>query len=97
VFRLLARREVSPRTKHSSKRFWREASNSQVDLFGSRCEAMQDARGGLISWYGLGSSLFFYYVQAHTHARTHRLGMHTHTHFMVGKELFFCLVTFFFL
>ncbi|KAE8076170.1 hypothetical protein FH972_014835 [Carpinus fangiana] len=50
VFRLLARREVSPRTKHSSKRFWREASNSQVDLFGSRCEAMQDARGGLISW-----------------------------------------------
>ncbi|KAG2721919.1 hypothetical protein I3760_02G104200 [Carya illinoinensis] len=49
VFRLLARREVSPRTKHSSKRLWGEASKPGLDSFGSR-SAVQDARRGLVSW-----------------------------------------------
>ncbi|KAG6726887.1 hypothetical protein I3843_02G089200 [Carya illinoinensis] len=49
VFRLLARREVSPRTKHSSKRLWGEASKPRLDSFGSR-SAVQDARRGLVSW-----------------------------------------------
>ncbi|KAG6664594.1 uncharacterized protein LOC122300616 isoform X4 [Carya illinoinensis] len=48
VFRLLARREVSPRTKHSSKRLW-GASKPGLDSFGSR-SAVQDARRGLVSW-----------------------------------------------
>ncbi|KAF5752440.1 hypothetical protein HS088_TW01G00349 [Tripterygium wilfordii] len=50
VFRLLAQREVVPRTKHSSKRQWREASKEHLDSFGPRSEAIRDARRGLISW-----------------------------------------------
>lgn len=52
VFRLLARREISPRTKNSSKRLWGEASTSKwnFDSFGPRIEAARDARNGLISW-----------------------------------------------
>ncbi|XP_077229920.1 uncharacterized protein LOC143862725 [Tasmannia lanceolata] len=49
VFRLLARREISPRARHSSKRLWREASKCSVDCTGSKYEAT-DARHGLISW-----------------------------------------------
>ncbi|PQQ00851.1 hypothetical protein Pyn_39730 [Prunus yedoensis var. nudiflora] len=50
VLRLLARREVSPRTKNSSKKLWGEASKSHSDSIGSRCEAARDARHGLVSW-----------------------------------------------
>ncbi|KAK9287832.1 hypothetical protein L1049_016274 [Liquidambar formosana] len=50
VFRLLARREVCPRTKHSSKRLWGKASKLHLDSFGPRCEAVRDARHGLVSW-----------------------------------------------
>ncbi|XP_077250880.1 uncharacterized protein LOC143890184 isoform X3 [Tasmannia lanceolata] len=49
VFRLLALREISPRTKRSSKRLWGEASKWSVDCIGPKCEAT-DARHGLISW-----------------------------------------------
>lgn len=62
VFRLLARREVCPRTKNSSKRLWGEASKSHFDSVGSRCEAVLDARRGLVSWYCLGSLLFSCYI-----------------------------------
>ncbi|KAL6292342.1 hypothetical protein ACE6H2_000484 [Prunus campanulata] len=50
VLRLLARREVSPQTKNSSKKLWGEASKSHSDSIGSRCEAARDARHGLVSW-----------------------------------------------
>ncbi|KAK1592431.1 hypothetical protein Q3G72_024848 [Acer saccharum] len=50
VFRLLVGREVSPRTKHSSKILWGEASKQHVDSFGLRFEAERDPRRGLISW-----------------------------------------------
>lgn len=51
VFRLLAQREVSPRTKRSSKRLWVDASKSHIDSFGPRREeAVRDAKHGLISW-----------------------------------------------
>lgn len=50
VFRLLAWREVSPRAKRSSKRLWGEVSNRHLNALGPRCEAVKDARHGLISW-----------------------------------------------
>ncbi|KAK4856464.1 hypothetical protein QYF36_017793 [Acer negundo] len=50
VFRLLVGREVSPRTKHSSKILWGEASKQHVDSFGLRFEAERDPMRGLISW-----------------------------------------------
>ncbi|XP_024193353.1 uncharacterized protein LOC112197055 isoform X2 [Rosa chinensis] len=50
VFSLLARREVSPQTKHSAKKLWGKASKSQSDNIGPRCEAARDARNGLVSW-----------------------------------------------
>ncbi|XP_071940683.1 uncharacterized protein [Coffea arabica] len=50
VFRLLARREIAPRMKHSSKKFWGEASARHVDACGTKSDAEIDARRGLISW-----------------------------------------------
>ncbi|KAA8548904.1 hypothetical protein F0562_000588 [Nyssa sinensis] len=50
VFRLLVRREISPRTKRSSKKLWGEKSKCHVDSSGLRCEAVRDARHGLFSW-----------------------------------------------
>lgn len=49
VFRLLAWREISPRTKHLSKKLWRETSKCSVDCIVRKIEAT-DARHGLISW-----------------------------------------------
>ncbi|RWR97276.1 WD40 repeat [Cinnamomum micranthum f. kanehirae] len=49
VFRLLAWREISPRTKHLSKRLWGETSKCSVDNIVRNIEAT-DARHGLISW-----------------------------------------------
>lgn len=72
VFPLLAQRELLPRTTHSSKKLWRESSKWQLDPFGSR-RAVQDARQGLVSWYGLRSFLFFSYIHAHAHAHIHTL------------------------
>ncbi|KAK6929678.1 WD40 repeat [Dillenia turbinata] len=50
VYQLLARREVSPRTKHSAKKLWGESAKWHVDLSGLKAEASKDARNGLISW-----------------------------------------------
>ncbi|XVF28484.1 hypothetical protein REPUB_Repub15cG0033300 [Reevesia pubescens] len=50
VFQLLARREVSPRTKRSSRKLWGEESKSRLDSFGSTCQAARDARRDLLSW-----------------------------------------------
>ncbi|XP_050375456.1 uncharacterized protein LOC126792968 [Argentina anserina] len=50
VFSLLARREVSPQTKHLAKKLWVKASKSRSDGVGVRCEAARDARNGLVSW-----------------------------------------------
>ncbi|KAL5542459.1 hypothetical protein UlMin_010169 [Ulmus minor] len=50
VFQLLARREVSPRTKHLSKRLWGETSKCHLDSTGPRHETARDARHGLVSW-----------------------------------------------
>ncbi|GMP77658.1 hypothetical protein CsSME_00033856 [Camellia sinensis var. sinensis] len=50
VFQLLARREVSTRAKHSSKKLWGDTSKRHVDSFGLKCEAARDARLGLVSW-----------------------------------------------
>ncbi|KAL6191927.1 hypothetical protein ACLB2K_038316 [Fragaria x ananassa] len=50
VFSLLVRREVSPQTKHSTKKLWGKASKSRSDSIGARCEAARDARNGLVSW-----------------------------------------------
>ncbi|KAK6914193.1 hypothetical protein RJ641_021514, partial [Dillenia turbinata] len=50
VYQLLARREVSPRTKHSAKKLWGESSKWHVDSSGLKTEAFKDARNGLISW-----------------------------------------------
>ncbi|KAK3001667.1 hypothetical protein RJ639_022513, partial [Escallonia herrerae] len=49
VFQLLARREVSPRTKGSSRKLWRGTSKCHVN-FGLRCEVARDARRSLFSW-----------------------------------------------
>ncbi|XP_007035330.2 PREDICTED: uncharacterized protein LOC18603358 isoform X1 [Theobroma cacao] len=50
VFQLLARREVSPRTKRSSRKLWGEEPKSRHDSFGSTCQAARDARRDLLSW-----------------------------------------------
>ncbi|KAK9281444.1 hypothetical protein L1049_004346 [Liquidambar formosana] len=51
VFLLLARREISPKTKHLPKRLWGEASEGNADsLFGPMSGAARDPRHGLISW-----------------------------------------------
>ncbi|KAL1808600.1 hypothetical protein ACET3Z_025590 [Daucus carota] len=50
VFRLLARREISPRTKDSSRNLWREDSKSNVNSAVLRGEAARDVRRSLISW-----------------------------------------------
>ncbi|XP_022721828.1 uncharacterized protein LOC111279181 isoform X3 [Durio zibethinus] len=50
VFQLLARREVSPRTKRSSRKLWGEESRSRLDSFGPMCQAARDARRDLLSW-----------------------------------------------
>lgn len=50
VFKLLARREVSPRSKHSLKKFWGEASECQLCPFRQSYEAVRDVRRSLISW-----------------------------------------------
>ncbi|KAK3009904.1 hypothetical protein RJ639_010974, partial [Escallonia herrerae] len=49
VFQLLARREVSPRTKCSSRKLWRGTSKCHVN-FGLRCDVARDARRSLFSW-----------------------------------------------
>ncbi|KAJ4950455.1 hypothetical protein NE237_027287 [Protea cynaroides] len=49
VCRLLAWREISPRTKHLSRRLWGEASRCSTDSSGPKCE-VTDAKLGLISW-----------------------------------------------
>ncbi|KAM2657535.1 hypothetical protein EV1_012885 [Malus domestica] len=50
VLRLLAQREVSPQTKHWSKKLWGEPSKSNSDSVGPKFEAARDARHSLISW-----------------------------------------------
>ncbi|KAI6693775.1 hypothetical protein NL676_021485 [Syzygium grande] len=50
VFKLLARREVSPQSKHSLKKFWGEASECQLYPFQQSREAVRDVRRSLISW-----------------------------------------------
>ncbi|KAL3812398.1 hypothetical protein ACJIZ3_013666 [Penstemon smallii] len=47
ISRLLARREVSPRTKRSPKRFWVKGC---IDASGIRSESTKDARQELLSW-----------------------------------------------
>ncbi|KAL3828318.1 hypothetical protein ACJIZ3_017120 [Penstemon smallii] len=50
VSRLLARREVSPRTKRAPKRFWNKASSHCIDSSGIKSESTKDARQELLSW-----------------------------------------------
>lgn len=50
VFSLLARREVAPRTKRSTKRLWGESSEGGFDDVCRIFEAGRDARRSLISW-----------------------------------------------
>ncbi|KAL8121996.1 hypothetical protein AgCh_018650 [Apium graveolens] len=50
VFRLLARREISPQTKDSSRNLWREDSKSNVNSPLLRGEAARDVKRILISW-----------------------------------------------
>ncbi|XWS39104.1 hypothetical protein CRYUN_Cryun18bG0021600 [Craigia yunnanensis] len=50
VFQLLAQREVSPRTKRSSRKLWGEVSKCCLDSFGPMCQAARDARRDLLSW-----------------------------------------------
>lgn len=50
VFQLLTRREVSPRTKRASRKFWGENTKCTLDSYGLKCEVASDARRGLISW-----------------------------------------------
>ncbi|CAN4091006.1 unnamed protein product [Withania somnifera] len=50
VFQLLARREVSPRTKCSSKKFWGEKSKCCVHSHELKSQVARDPRRGLISW-----------------------------------------------
>lgn len=54
VFNLLARREISPRTKHIPKRNWGEASRRKAgSSSGSQSETARDSKRGLLSWYSL--------------------------------------------
>ncbi|CAI9776056.1 unnamed protein product [Fraxinus pennsylvanica] len=50
VFHLLARREVSPRTKRCPKRYWGEASSRGSNSSGLKRESAIDAREELLSW-----------------------------------------------
>ncbi|GMI95875.1 hypothetical protein like AT1G04140 [Hibiscus trionum] len=50
VFQLLVQREVSPRTKRSSRMLWGEGSKTHPDSFGPKCQATRDARSDLLSW-----------------------------------------------
>lgn len=50
VFHLLARREVSPQTKRSSRKLWGEESKSHLDSFGPTCQSARDPRRDLLSW-----------------------------------------------
>ncbi|XVF62752.1 hypothetical protein PTKIN_Ptkin09bG0033600 [Pterospermum kingtungense] len=50
VFHLLAQREVSPRTKRSSRKLWGEESKSRLNSLGPTCQATRDARRDLLSW-----------------------------------------------
>lgn len=51
VFSLLARREISPKTKYLPKRQWGDANKgSDHAFFGLKSEAGRDARSGLVSW-----------------------------------------------
>ncbi|XP_075487100.1 uncharacterized protein LOC142526524 [Primulina tabacum] len=49
VYRLLARREVSSRTKRAPKKLWGKTS-SHIDFSGIKCEIAEDARQELFSW-----------------------------------------------
>lgn len=52
VFNLLARREISPRTKYVAKWHWVEASKSKSSPYSRpKNEVVRDARRGLLSWY----------------------------------------------
>lgn len=50
VCQLLGRREICPRTKRSSKKFWGDTAKHHTDSCGLKCEAARDARNGLNSW-----------------------------------------------
>ncbi|KAL6517158.1 hypothetical protein OROHE_017864 [Orobanche hederae] len=50
VFKLLAQRELSPRTKRTPKQFRGKASRSRVDSSGLNSELAKDARQELRSW-----------------------------------------------
>lgn len=51
VFHLLARREISPQTRHTRKRRWGESSNSNADyFFVPKADGARDARHGLFTW-----------------------------------------------
>ena len=52
VFSLLARREVSPRTKCLPRWQWGDASKRDAEFsFAPQGEAVIDAKRGLFSWY----------------------------------------------
>ena len=55
VFNLLARREISPRSRYVAKRHWGEpgeASKSKSSPYSHpKNEVVRDARRGLLSWY----------------------------------------------
>lgn len=60
VIRLLARREICPRSKRFSKRLRGGASESISELSnGPKSEAASDAKRGLISWY---EHFLYYFV-----------------------------------
>ncbi|GER55633.1 transducin family protein / WD-40 repeat family protein, partial [Striga asiatica] len=50
VFKLLARRELSPQTKKTPKRFWVKVTGDQVDSCCLKSEIAKDARQELRSW-----------------------------------------------
>ncbi|XP_049365984.1 uncharacterized protein LOC125830849 isoform X3 [Solanum verrucosum] len=50
VFQLLTRREVAPRTKRTSRKFWGENTKCTLDSYGLKRGVGSDARQGLISW-----------------------------------------------
>ncbi|KAF6163749.1 hypothetical protein GIB67_008583, partial [Kingdonia uniflora] len=49
VLRLLARREISPRTKHTAKRMWGDGTKCNSDHYGSNYK-VTDAGRELVSW-----------------------------------------------
>ncbi|XP_055813791.1 uncharacterized protein LOC129883209 isoform X2 [Solanum dulcamara] len=50
VFQLLTRREVSPQTKRSSKKFWGEKSKCCAHSYELKSQVASDPKRGLISW-----------------------------------------------